>query len=64
VARSMRILADVRPLRESAPFRRLWIGQTLSGVGSAMTMFAVTLQRGAPSRRGCSRRTSFPRAWH
>jgi hypothetical protein len=40
----MRILADITPLRESPQFRRLWVGQTLSGVGSAMTMFAVTLQ--------------------
>jgi MFS family permease len=44
VARRIRVLADTRPLRESPPFRRLWVGQTLSGVGSAMTMFAVTLQ--------------------
>lgn len=39
-----RLLADVTPLRESPPFRRLWIGTTLSTLGSAMTLFAVTLQ--------------------
>lgn len=35
---------DVRPIRESAAFRRLWIGTGLSGIGSAMTSFAVALQ--------------------
>ena len=40
----MRLLADIRPLRESPPFRRLWAGSTLSAVGSAMTGFAVVLQ--------------------
>jgi MFS family permease len=39
-----RLLADIRPLRESPPFRRLWIGSTLSAVGGALTMFAVPLQ--------------------
>ena len=43
-ARKGRVLADVRPLRESAAFRRLWIGSTLSAVGGALTMFAVPLQ--------------------
>lgn len=38
------LVADVGPLRESPPFRRLWIGTTLSSVGSAFTMFAVPLQ--------------------
>ena len=38
------LLADVRPLRESPPFRRLWAGQLVSGVGTAMTLFAVALQ--------------------
>src|ERR1035437_330063 len=40
----MRLLADIRPLRESRPFRRLWAGLTLSAVGGAMTSFAVVLQ--------------------
>jgi MFS family permease len=39
-----RLLADITPLRESAAFRRLWAGATLSGAGSALTSFAVTLQ--------------------
>jgi MFS family permease len=39
-----RLLADITPLRESAPFRRLWAGTTLSSVGSALTGFAVVLQ--------------------
>jgi MFS family permease len=39
-----RVLADVRPLRESPAFRRLWAGTTLSAVGGALTMFAVPLQ--------------------
>lgn len=40
----MRLLADIRPLRESPPFRRLWAGSTLSAIGGAMTSFAVVLQ--------------------
>jgi MFS family permease len=44
VARTGRLLADVRPLREVPAFRRLWIGSTLSAVGGALTMFAVPLQ--------------------
>ena len=43
-ARTGRVLADIRPLRESAAFRRLWAGSTLSAVGGALTMFAVPLQ--------------------
>jgi MFS family permease len=39
-----RLLADIGPLRESAAFRRLWAGMTLSSVGSALTFFAVMLQ--------------------
>lgn len=35
---------DVRPLRESPAFRRLWLGTGLSGIGSQMTSFAVALQ--------------------
>jgi MFS family permease len=42
--RAGRLLADVRPLRESPAFRRLWAGTTLSAVGGALTMFAVPLQ--------------------
>ena len=38
------LLADITPLRESAAFRRLWAGTTLSAVGSTLTSFAVILQ--------------------
>ena len=41
---SRRLLADLTPLRSSAPFRRLWAGSTLSSVGSSLTSFAVILQ--------------------
>jgi hypothetical protein len=39
-----RALIDVTPLRESVTFRRLWVGQMLSGTGSAFTAYAVVLQ--------------------
>ena len=39
-----RLLADITPLRESAAFRRLWAGTTLSSAGSALASFAVVLQ--------------------
>jgi MFS family permease len=39
-----RLVADLTPLRTSPPFRRLWLGQALSLVGSQMTVFAVALQ--------------------
>jgi MFS family permease len=38
------LLADLRPLRESPPFRRLMIGSTVSFLGSSMTSFALILQ--------------------
>lgn len=41
---SRSLLADVRPLRESPEYRRLWIGSALSGIGGQMTTFAVALQ--------------------
>ncbi|GLW31126.1 MFS transporter [Actinoplanes regularis] len=37
-------LIDLRPLRSSPAFRRLWAGQLLSGLGSQMTMVAVMYQ--------------------
>jgi MFS family permease len=43
-ARRRSLLADTRPLRESPPFRRLWLGTTVSSVGGTMTGFAVLLQ--------------------
>ncbi|MEU6404966.1 MFS transporter [Streptomyces sp. NPDC046985] len=39
-----RTLIDVTPLRSAPPFRRLWIGQTLSAFGSQMTLVAVMFQ--------------------
>ncbi len=39
-----RLVADVRPLRESPTFRRLWIGTTTSSIGGGMTTFALSLQ--------------------
>jgi len=44
MAERRRLLADLTPLRESAAFRRLWAGTTLSSVGSSLTGFAVMLQ--------------------
>ncbi|HEX5401908.1 MAG TPA: MFS transporter [Pseudonocardiaceae bacterium] len=41
---SKRLFMDTRPLRESPAFRRLWLGNSLSSVGSQMTSFAVALQ--------------------
>ncbi|PNE37228.1 MFS transporter [Streptomyces noursei] len=37
-------LIDVTPLRASPAFRRLWVGQTLSGFGGQMTVVAVMFQ--------------------
>lgn len=39
-----RILADITPLRESSAFRRLWIGNGLSSVGTQLTVVAVSLE--------------------
>ena len=41
---SWSLIADIRPLRESPAFRRLWAGTTLSSAGSSFTWFAVMLQ--------------------
>ena len=43
-ARRGRLLADIRPLRESPDFRRLWFGNTVSYIGQQMTAMAVALQ--------------------
>src|ERR1700691_1465746 len=40
----MRLLTDITPLRASPAFRRLWIGSTLSLVGTSMTSFAIMLE--------------------
>ena len=39
-----RLLVDITPLRNSADFRRLWLGSLLSAIGGQMTVFAVALQ--------------------
>ncbi len=39
-----RLLTDITPLRDSAPFRRLFAGSLLSSVGGALTGFAIPLQ--------------------
>jgi MFS family permease len=38
------LLADTRPLQESPAYRRLWVGQSLSSIGSRMTSVAVPVQ--------------------
>ncbi len=38
------LLTDITPLRESAQFRRLFLGSLLSSIGGALTGFAVPLQ--------------------
>ena len=40
----MKLLTDITPLREHPQFRRLFVGTALSGIGSALTSFAVPLQ--------------------
>ena len=43
-SRIARALPDLGPLRESAPYRRLFTGQVVSLVGSQITLVAVPLQ--------------------
>jgi MFS family permease len=38
------VLADITPLRNSTAFRRLWFGQTVSSLGSQLTVVAVAYQ--------------------
>lgn len=38
------VLTDVRPLRESAAYRRLWTGQAISGFGQQMSLVAVAYE--------------------
>lgn len=40
----LHLLIDIRPLRESEEYRRLWAGQSLSSIGSSMTSVAVAIQ--------------------
>lgn len=39
-----RLLMDLTPLRVSVPFRRMWLGASLSGIGTALTSVVVGLQ--------------------
>lgn len=39
-----RLFADIQPLRESPDYRRLWIGDALSGIGGQFTRVAVPVQ--------------------
>src|SRR4051812_13532246 len=39
-----RVFADLRPLRESPEYKRLWIGQSLSSIGNQITNVAVPIQ--------------------
>jgi MFS family permease len=39
-----RLAVDVSPLRDSKPFRRLWIGQAVSHAGNAITIVAIPFQ--------------------
>jgi len=39
-----RFFLDISPLRTARNFRRLWIGQTVSGIGSQLTLVAVAYQ--------------------
>ena len=39
-----RLFVDLTPLRESAPFRRLWIGHSVGTAGQQMTSVAVALE--------------------
>ncbi|MGA8368907.1 MAG: MFS transporter, partial [Acidimicrobiales bacterium] len=39
-----RFFADITPLRRHKQFRRLWMGQVVSGMGSQLTIVAVSYQ--------------------
>ena len=39
-----RLAVDVRPLRSSRPFRRLWFGTGISAIGSQITTVAIPIQ--------------------
>jgi MFS family permease len=44
VSRAGQVLTDIRPLRESPAYRRLWFGQTVSQFGQQMTAIAIAYQ--------------------
>ena len=37
-------LVDISPLRQSAPFARLWFGTSISQIGAQLTLVAISLQ--------------------
>ncbi len=39
-----RFLLDIAPVRDIPAFRRLWIGSTLSMLGSQFTVIAISLE--------------------
>ncbi|HLV59143.1 MAG TPA: hypothetical protein VKY81_09795, partial [Natronosporangium sp.] len=39
-----RLLVDLTPLRASRPYRWLWVGAALSGIGTQLTTVVVALQ--------------------
>lgn len=43
-ARGPGLFADLTPLGASAPYRRMWLGMSLSGIGTNLTTVAVGLQ--------------------
>lgn len=43
-AAARRLFVDLTPLKVSLPYRRLWYGASLSGIGSQLTMVAVGIQ--------------------
>ncbi|SNQ49676.1 conserved membrane hypothetical protein [Frankia canadensis] len=49
-SRAARLLADVSPLRDHPAYRRLWLGETISSLGSQITATAVLLQVFAVTR--------------
>jgi MFS family permease len=46
----VRIAVDIRPLRESRDFRRLWFGTGISAIGSQITTVAIPFQVYAETR--------------
>src|SRR5580704_6690922 len=44
VGRVSRFVLDIDPLRKSRYFRRLWAGQVVSGLGSQLTLVAVSFE--------------------
>lgn len=43
-AQNRSLFVDLRPLRESPAFARLWLGGAISGIGGQMTIVAIGLQ--------------------